>query len=112
MFHLFNFACRIFIKTENIAIVAASPAQATAAAAAKGKDRMNGERDRERESSVVPYRVRDAIVVVVVVVVNKSKVGISLCQPKSRQRIWQRPQPHALRRVASARLAWQQQRRS
>lgn len=46
------------------------------------------EREREGESVLVPFRVLDAIaVVVVVVVVNKSKVGISLCQPKSRQRI-------------------------
>lgn len=45
----------------------------------------------------------------VVVVVNKSKVGISLCQPKSRQRIWQRPQSieqaSRVARLASHRVA-------
>lgn len=45
----------------------------------------------------------------VVVVVNKSKVGISLCQPKSRQRIWQRPQSieqaSRVARLASRRVA-------
>lgn len=45
----------------------------------------------------------------IVVVVNKSKVGISLCQPKSRQRIWQRPQSieqaSRVARLASRRVA-------